>query len=109
MVEMGALWHPFSDMGAIESGGEFVITRGEGVRVWDDSGRSYLDATAGLWFVNVGHGRKSIAQAVGEQAERLAAHSIFGDVANAPAVALAERVAELAPVADSKVFFTSGG
>ena len=47
---MGALWHPFSDMGAIESGGEFVITRGEGVRVFDDSGRSYLDATAGLWF-----------------------------------------------------------
>ena len=106
---MTALWHPFADMAAVESGGELVLVRGIGCTVWDDAGRSYLDATAGLWFVNVGHGRKSIAQAAGEQAERLAAHSIFGDVANAPALALAERVAALAPVPDSKVFFTSGG
>ena len=54
---MGALWHPFSDMGVVEQNGEFVIARGEGVHVWDDTGKEYLDATAGLWFANVGHGR----------------------------------------------------
>ncbi|HYO20270.1 MAG TPA: aminotransferase class III-fold pyridoxal phosphate-dependent enzyme [Dermatophilaceae bacterium] len=106
---MTALWHPFADMASVEALGELVLTRGIGCTVWDDSGRSYLDATAGLWFANVGHGRRSIAQAVAEQAERLAAHSTFGDVANPPALALAERVAGLAPVPDSKVFFTSGG
>ncbi len=106
---MTALWHPFADMAAVEAAGELVLTRGIGCTVWDEAGRSYLDVAAGLWFVNVGHGRKSIAQAAAEQAERLAAHTTFGDVANAPALALAERVAGLAPVPDSKVFFTPGG
>jgi adenosylmethionine-8-amino-7-oxononanoate aminotransferase len=106
---MTALWHPFADLAAVETDGELVVVRGIGCTVWDDAGRSYLDATAGLWFVNVGHGRSAIARAMGEQAERLAAYSTFGDLANAPALALAERVADLAPIPDSLVFFTSGG
>ena len=106
---MTALWHPFADMGAVERDGELVLARGQGARVWDEMGREYLDATAGLWFANVGHGRREIADAVGAQAARLAAHHTFGDLANRPALALAERVASIAPVAGSKVFFTSGG
>ena len=106
---MGALWHPFSDMGAIESGGEFVITRGEGVRVFDDGGRSYLDATAGLWFANVGHGRTELAEAAAAQLRKIAHFSTFGDYTNDVTNALAERLAALAPVPGSKVFLTSGG
>jgi len=106
---MGALWHPFSDMGAIESGGEFVITRGEGVRVFDDGGRSYLDATAGLWFANVGHGRTELADAAAAQLRKIAHFSTFGDYTNDVTNALAERLAALAPVPGSKVFLTSGG
>ena len=106
---MTDLWHPFADMAAVEAGGELVLTRGEGVHVWDEGGQRYLDATAGLWFANVGHGRAAIADAVREQAVRLAAYSTFGDLANRPALDLASLVASLAPVAGSKVFFTSGG
>ena len=106
---MGALWHPFSDMGAIESGGEFVITRGEGVRVFDDGGRSYLDATAGLWFANVGHGRTELADAAAAQLRKIAHFSTFGNYTNDVTNALAERLAALAPVPGSKVFLTSGG
>jgi putrescine---pyruvate transaminase len=106
---MGALWHPFSDMGAIESGGEFVITRGEGVRVFDDGGRSYLDATAGLWFANVGHGRPELADAAAAQLRKIAHFSTFGNYTNDVTNALAERLAALAPVPGSKVFLTSGG
>jgi adenosylmethionine-8-amino-7-oxononanoate aminotransferase len=109
MVDMGALWHPFSDMGAIESGGEFVITRGEGVRVFDDSGRSYLDATAGLWFASVGHGRTELADAAAAQLRKIGHFSTFGDYTNDVTNALAERLANLAPVPGSKVFLTSGG
>jgi putrescine aminotransferase len=109
MVGMGALWHPFSDMGAIESGGEFVITRGEGVRVFDDGGRSYLDATAGLWFANVGHGRSELADAAAAQLRKIGHFSTFGNYTNDVANALAERLADLAPVPGSKVFLTSGG
>lgn len=106
---MGALWHGFADMGAIERDGEFVITRGEGAYVWDDAGNRYLDATAGLWFTNIGHGRTEVADAVADQIRRVAAYSTFGDYTVDVTVRLAERLAGIAPVPDSKIFFTSGG
>jgi putrescine---pyruvate transaminase len=106
---MGALWHPFSDMGAVERDGEFVLTRGEGVHVWDDAGRRYVDATAGLWFTNVGHGRSELADAAAEQIRAIAAYSTFGDIAIDTTIELAERLARIAPVPDSRIFLTSGG
>lgn len=106
---MGALWHPFSDMGAIEANGEFVITRGEGARVFDDADRSYLDATAGLWFANVGHGRTELADAAAEQLRKVAHYSTFGNYTSDTTNALAERLAGIAPVPGSKIFLTSGG
>jgi len=96
-------------MGAVQAGGEFVIARGDGAYVWDADGRRYLDATAGLWFTNVGHGRTEIADAVAQQIGRIAAYSTFGDYAVDTTVALADRLAAIAPVAGSKIFFTSGG
>jgi adenosylmethionine-8-amino-7-oxononanoate aminotransferase len=104
-----SFWHPFADMAAVETGGELVIERGEGVRVWDEDGRRYLDATAALWYCNVGYGRREIADAAAEQLRRLPAYSAFGDLSNRPAMELAERVAAIAPVPGSKVFLTSGG
>ncbi len=106
---MGALWHPFSDMGAVERNGEFVIARGEGTYVFDPEGNRYLDATAGLWFTNVGHGRAELGEVAAEQMSKMAAYSTFGDYVTEPTVALAERLAGIAPVPGSKVFFTSGG
>ncbi len=106
---MGALWHPFSDMGRVERDGELVITRGEGSYVWDVEDRRYLDATAGLWFANIGHGRREVGAAVADQISRIAAYSTFGDNTVDITVRLAERLAAIAPVPESKVFFTSGG
>lgn len=79
------------------------------MRVWDTSGREYLDATAGLWFANVGFGRIEIGEAAAAQMAQLPSYSTFGDFSNEPAEALADRVASFAPVPNSKVFFTSGG
>ncbi len=106
---MGALWHGFANMGAVDRDGAFLIRRGDGAQVWDSSGNRYLDATAGLWFANVGHGREEIASAVAEQIRRVAAYSTFGDYAVDTTAALAERLAGIAPVPGSKIFFTSGG
>ena len=75
--------------------------RGEGSHVWDAEGRRYLDASASLWYCNVGHGRAEIADAVAAQMRELEAYSTFGDVTTPPTAALAERVAGLAPVAGS--------
>ena len=102
------LWHPFAAMGKVD-GHELVLTRGNGSRVWDADGNEYVDATAGLWFCNVGHGRAEIADAVAAQLRLLAAHHVFGDHANQPALELAARLADLAPVEDAAVFFGTGG
>jgi len=102
------LWHPFAAMGKVD-GHELVLTRGDGSRVWDAEGNEYVDATAGLWFCNVGHGRAEIADAVAAQLRLLAAHHVFGDHANQPALELAARLADLAPVEDAAVFFGTGG
>jgi putrescine aminotransferase len=104
-----SFWHPFADMASVEGSGGFSLVRGEGSHVWDEHGNRYVDATAGLWFCNVGHGRTEIADAAREQMAKLAAYSTFGDVTNQPTETLAERVAQLAPMPDAKVFLTSGG
>jgi putrescine---pyruvate transaminase len=106
---MTTFWHPFADMAALEASGSLTIARGEGSHVWDTEGNRYLDATAGLWFVNVGHGRTEIAEAAAAQMSQLAAYHTFGDLTNEPTEALTARVAMLAPMETPKVFLTSGG
>ena len=102
------LWHPFADMSAVRDR-EVVFTRGEGAWLEDEAGRRYLDATASLWYCNVGHGRAEIAEAAAAQMRELAGYHTFGDHANRPALELAERIAAIAPMPEAVVFFTTGG
>ena len=85
-----------------------VITRGEGARIFDDRGRSYLDGLAGLFVVQVGHGRDELAEAAAKQAKELAFFPLWS-YATPPAIELAERLAANAPGDLNRVFFTSGG
>jgi len=101
-------WHPFADMHTVKDH-EIVLVRGEGCWIEDDEGRRYLDATAGLWYCNVGHGRQAIADAAATQLATLAAYSNFGAFATEPTLALAERLASMAPMEDAVVFLGSGG
>jgi adenosylmethionine-8-amino-7-oxononanoate aminotransferase len=103
-----SLWHPFADMASVRHD-ELVISRGEGVWLWDADGNRYLDGSASLWYSNVGHGRVEIADAVAAQLKTLEAWSIFGDAATPPALELADRIAALSSLEEAKVFFTSGG
>ena len=103
-----SLWHPFADMAAIRDR-EFVLSRGEGVWLFDEAGKRYLDGSASLWYCNIGHGRTEIADAVAEQMKRLEAWSIFGNYATPPALELADALAERSSLDDAKIFLTSGG
>jgi adenosylmethionine-8-amino-7-oxononanoate aminotransferase len=102
------LWHPFADMSAVRSA-ELVLERGEDVWVWDTEGNRYLDATASLWYANVGHGRQEIVDAATAQMRRLEAYSAFGDFTTQVATDLAARLADLSPMDDARIFLGSGG
>jgi putrescine aminotransferase len=103
------LWHPFADMARVP-GQEVTLVSGEGSWVRDERGRRYLDASASLWYCNVGHGRVELAEAAAAQMRRLAAYHTFDVFTNHPARELARRLAEMSPTGPgSAVFFTSGG
>lgn len=85
-----------------------IITRGEGVRIWDSQGKSYLDALSGLFVVQVGHGRTELAEAAFKQAKQLEYFPLWS-YATPPAIELAERLSAYAPGDLNRVFFTTGG
>ena len=105
---MTKFWHGFADMHDVRSN-ELVIERAYGIRLVDTAGNEYLDATAALWYCNVGYGRREIADAVADQLTRLAAYSSFGAYTTEPSVRLSERLAALSPIPDTVVFLGSGG
>lgn len=101
--------HPWTNFGPFEREGSLVITKGEGVWLWDAQGNRYLDSIGGMWCTNVGLGRKDMALAIAEQVERLAYANHFVDVTSDTAARLAARLAELAPGDLNRVHFTTGG
>src|SRR3954463_8451252 len=102
------LWLHFSRMGGYEQQAPPVIVRGEGARIFDDRGRSYLDGLAGLFVVQVGHGRRELAEAAARQAEELAYFPLWS-YAHPAAIELSQRLAAAAPGDLNRVFFTTGG
>ncbi|MCJ8510365.1 aminotransferase [Rhizobium lemnae] len=101
--------HPFANTKEYREQGVRVITGGDGVYVIDSSGRRYLDAFAGLWCVNVGYGRREIADAVHAQMISLAYYNTFFGTTTEPTARLAERIVKLAGPDMSHVFFTNSG
>ena len=82
---------------------------GDGALIKDSLGREYIDGLAGLWNVNVGHGRRELADAARDQMARLAFHSAYAGGTNEPAIRLAERLSALVYPSINTFFFTSGG
>jgi 4-aminobutyrate--pyruvate transaminase len=101
--------HPFTNLGRHESEGPLVIARGKGVYVFDESGREYLEALAGLWCTALGFGEPRLSEAAYRQLNRLPYYHQFGGKANDVAITLAERLVKLMPVPMSKVFFNNSG
>jgi adenosylmethionine-8-amino-7-oxononanoate aminotransferase len=103
------LWMHFTRHSSFADGGAPpIMVRGEGCRVWDDAGKSYLDGLAGLFTVQVGHGRRELAEVAAKQASELAFFPLWS-YAHPAAIDLAERLAHHAPGDLNRVFFTSGG
>jgi putrescine aminotransferase len=105
--------HPFTDHGDLATRGSRVMTRAEGIYVWDSEGRKVLDAMSGLWCVNVGYARKELADAAYQQMMTLPYYNSFFQTTNVPAVQLATKLASLAPKVGDRsfehVFYSSSG
>jgi L-2,4-diaminobutyrate transaminase len=108
-VDREFVFHPFTNMRTHEQTGPLTIVTGKGSTIVDTHGRSYLDAMAGLWCVNIGYGSAEMAEALRHQAEKLAFYHSFASMGNEPVAELAQRLVGMAPGSMSKVFFGNSG
>ncbi|NDW45821.1 aspartate aminotransferase family protein [Ruegeria sp. PrR005] len=101
--------HPFSANTELGREGARVITRAKGVWLTDSEGEEILDGMAGLWCVNIGYGRDELAEVAARQMRELPYYNTFFKTTHVPVIALAQKLAELAPGDLNHVFFSSGG
>ena len=101
--------HPWTDFAEWSRTGSTIMVRGEGAYVWDAAGNKFIDGMGGLWFANVGFGRRELVDAAARQLGTLPQYSYFTNLGNPPAAELAARLAELAPGDLNHVFYSTGG
>jgi len=101
--------HPYTPLADHLKNGPRIIDSANGVRVTDTKGKEYIDAMAGLWCVNIGWGRDEVADAIADQARKIAYYHSFASMANEPSIRLADRLIRLLPDNMSKVFFGCSG
>jgi putrescine aminotransferase len=107
--DLAHLIHPLTDHSQLPQTGPLVIVRGEGAELVAESGQRLIDGMAGLWSVNLGHGREDLIEAALRQLRELPYAATFGGVSSPPAIELAEKITGLSPPGLNGVFFTSGG
>ena len=101
--------HPFTDFKGLAKKGSRIITRAEGIHLWDSEGQRILDAMSGLWCVNVGYGQEALVGAATRQMRELPFYNAFFQTATVPAIELAEVLAQVAPPGFERVFFAGSG
>ena len=107
--DVEALLHPYTPIHKLRETGPLMIERGKGVFVYDTRGKEYIEGMSGLWCAGLGFGEEELIEAATEQMRTLPYYHLFGAKGMEPAVELAEKLKEIAPVPISKVFFTSSG
>ena len=101
--------HSYTNARALERDGSLVIDRGEGIYVYDVSGKKYIEAMSGLWSVGVGFGENRLVEAAAKQMAKLPYYHTFTARSHAPSIELAEKLIQMAPVPMSKAYFTNSG
>ena len=107
--DLANLIHPVTELRSHQAKGPLMIDRAKGVRVWDDQGKEYIDAMAGLWCTALGYGDEELAQTAGEATRKLSYSQLFAGRSHESAVRLAEKLIEMTPFSVSKVFFGCSG
>lgn len=108
-TDIATTLHPYTNLRAHEKAGPLIITKGDGIRVYDDRGKDYIEAMAGLWSVAVGFSEKRLADVAYEQLLKLPYYHTFSSKAHEPSIRLAEKLVEMTPANLTRAFFTSSG
>ncbi|HEY0441104.1 MAG TPA: aspartate aminotransferase family protein [Xanthobacteraceae bacterium] len=101
--------HPNTNLATLPQTGPLILERGEGCFVYDTDGKAYLEGMAGLWCTSLGYGNEELADTAAAQMRKLPYSHLFGGRSHDPAIELAEKLKEIAPVPISKVFFCASG
>ena len=101
--------HSYTNPRKLEREGPLIIDRGEGIHVFDNSGKRYIEGMAGLWSVAVGFGEKRLVDVASRQMARLPYYHTFSQKSHGPVADLAEKLVGMAPVPMSKVYFANSG
>jgi 4-aminobutyrate---pyruvate transaminase len=107
--DVETLVHPYTNLAALRAAGPLVFERGQGVYVYDSAGKEYIEGMAGLWCTALGYGNEELVEAAAAQMRRLPFAHLFTGKSHDPAIELAEKLKEIAPVPISKVFFCNSG
>jgi 4-aminobutyrate---pyruvate transaminase len=107
--DVQSILHPYTNLVKLRETGPLIIERGKGVRVFDESGKDYIEGMAGLWCTALGWGEEALAEVAAEQMRKLAYGHIFAGRSHEPAIALAEKLKDIAPFPVGKVFFANSG
>ncbi len=107
--DVANVMHPYTDLKAHLTNGPLVISRGDGVRVYDEQGKAYLESVAGLWCASLGFSNERLVQAAANQMRKLPFYHTFTAKSHMPTIDLAEMLIQRAPVPMSKVFFCNSG
>ena len=101
--------HPNSNLAAVKRNGPAVHMRAEGVYMWDNQGKQYIEGLAGLWCTALGYGVKELAEVAKQQMETLSYSQLFAGYTNEPSVQLAETLMNMVPIEAGRVFFGLSG
>ncbi len=101
--------HPYTNLATLRDVGPLVIERGQGIWLYDNEGKPYMDSMAGLWCTALGYGNEELVEAASAQMRKLSFGHLFAFKSHDPAIELAEKLKEIAPLPVSKVFFCASG
>jgi 4-aminobutyrate--pyruvate transaminase len=107
--DIETLIHPYTNLAAFRETGPLMLERGKGVFVYDSDGKAYIEGMSGLWCTALGYGNEELIEAAAAQMRKLSFAHLFNGKSHDPAIELAEKLKELAPVPISKVFFCNSG
>src|SRR5438552_16963425 len=107
--DLETLVHPYTNLATLRETGPLIIERGQGVFVYDSEGKAVIEGMAGLWCTALGYGNEELVEVATEQMRKLSFAHLFTGRSHEPAIELAEKLKDIAPVPISKVFFCNSG